>query len=606
MRFDLSDNPQHADFLAACRKAIQPQSFSATPGSSAAPVYVSDPAVGRLVEFFERKGLAAIRDEDQRAQWYDDWLKFQAEHRLYAQLISPRQFSTLGFQFDLLRFARFLEVFAYFSPAHGYSLQVTFLGLFAILMGNNSELKKAAVAALEAGGLHAFGVSEKGHGSDLLGNELTVRELSPGRLVANGTKYYIGNSNAASMISILGRKDDGRGPDFARRAPLVLFLLRPSESRGFRNVRKVRTLGVRSAFVGDFEVKDHELLAADVIAEGRQAWDAVFGTVTLGKFFLGFGSIGICEHALEEAVAHLSDRILYGKPAIAMPHLRSTMAQAYARLMAMKLYAYRALDYVHAGRATDRRYLLFCAVQKARVSTEGVKIMALLSECIGARGFESETYFEMALRDAALIPGLESSTHINLGLTAQFIPRYFFDSDPNLAGPPSVSAGEIASEENPYLMEARTGGANTIAFPHFLRAYGPLIAVPNVRRFAQSAKAFQLLVRTRRATQSPRSDSPSTLAMGQCLATIAYGQLVAENAARLRVPTPLIVMIFHALLCDLNAAALTLASCPGAEAIRPERAGRLVSVPRISEAECEFVAQHMSAARGDSPRRRTE
>ena len=51
----------------------------------------------------------------------------------------------------------------------------------------------------------------------------------------------------------------------------------------------------------------------------------------------------------------------------------------------MKLFAYRALDYVHASSAADRRYLLFTAVQKARVSTEGVKVAAMLSECAGPR-----------------------------------------------------------------------------------------------------------------------------------------------------------------------------------------------------------------------------
>ena len=35
---------------------------------------------------------------------------------------------------------------------------------------------------------------------------------------------------------------------------------------------------------------------------------------------------------LEEAAAHLQARVLYGKSALEMPHLRATMAQAYARL----------------------------------------------------------------------------------------------------------------------------------------------------------------------------------------------------------------------------------------------------------------------------------
>src|SRR4051794_11055288 len=297
--------------------------------------YLRDPAARKLAEFFERKGLASLKQEDKSEQWYADWLSYQNEHQLYASVLSPKQYSSAGRQFDLLRYARFMEQFAYCSPGHAYSMQVTFLGFFSILMGSNEALKKEAVATLEAGGLFAFGVSEKEHGSDLLANEFIVRPTAAGRFVASGRKYYIGNANCASIISILGRNDEAHSDGkLSKRAPFVVFAFRPKQSKGFGNLRKINTLGVRAGFVGEFEVKDHEFPEADLIAEGRRAWDAVFGTVTLGKFFLGFGSIGICEHAFEEAVTHLRKRILYGKPVMEMPHIRSTIAQARARLTA--------------------------------------------------------------------------------------------------------------------------------------------------------------------------------------------------------------------------------------------------------------------------------
>ena len=96
-------------------------------------------------------------------------------------------------------------MFAYCSPAHGYSLQCTFLGLFAILLGGNAALKEAVVA-LEAGGLLALGVSEQSHGSDLLGNEFAVTETPTRQMLANGSKYYIGNAETASIITILAKK----------------------------------------------------------------------------------------------------------------------------------------------------------------------------------------------------------------------------------------------------------------------------------------------------------------------------------------------------------------------------------------------------------------
>ncbi len=580
------------------RDAVFPQSFSAaapapaTPGA-ASSVYLHHHPTRKLVEFFEAKGLDALKREDQHEHWYADWLAYQAQHQIYASVLSPRRFSTLGREFDLLRYARFLEVFAYFSPAHGYSVQVTFLGLFSILMGTNDELKREAVEAVEAGGLLAFGVSERSHGADLLANEFAIAERDAGRYVASGSKYYIGNTNVARIISILARDAGTPRDGRARRAVPVLFALRPGGSPSFRNLRKIRTHGVRAAHVGEFEVTQHELPHTDVIAKGRGAWDAVLGTVTLGKFFLGFGSIGICQHALREARDHLRARMLYGRPAIEMTHIRSMMAQAYARLLAMKLYAYRALDYARAAAADDRRYLLFCAVQKAKVSTEGVRVITSLSECAGAKAFEADTYLEMALRDAPLIPALEGSAHINLAMAAQFIPRYFGEPDGRLSQPASLVVDQPESLENPYLMEARSTGISTIAFPHFLSAYVPLLHVPNVRRFAKQARAFRRFLRGAAAPRLNLDDTEVALALGRCLATIAYAQLIAEHACRLGVEPQIISAVFHLIVADLGSAALALASLPQLETGDQALLCRMVVVPRTAPADWDAVRARM-------------
>jgi acyl-CoA dehydrogenase len=226
-------------------------------------------------------------------------------------------------------------------------------------------------------------------------------------------------------------------------------------------------------------------------------------------------------------------------------------------------------------------------VQKAKVSTEGVKIMALLGECVGAKGFEADTYFEMALRDVQLIPGLEGSMHVNLGLAAQFAGKYFGDFDPGLAAPNSLIAGDLVAGENSYLFEARAGANNTVAFGDFLSAYAPLKTVANVRLFARQSKAFSLWVQSH-----PPSHSMGTsieLSIGQCLATIAYAQLIAENAVHLKVPAEMISVIFHLLVNDLSSCALSLASCRGLERASGKVIRRVVSIPGTTDAEWDFV-----------------
>jgi acyl-CoA dehydrogenase len=146
------------------RLSIAPLAFF---GGGGADIYLRDPAVRTLCQFFRTKGISVLKEENRLEDWYGDWIAFQHQHGLYAALLSPARHSKNGNGFDLFRYSRFLEVLAYCSPSHGYSLHVSFIGLFSILMGSNDELKREAVATLEAGNLLALGVSEKDHGSDL-------------------------------------------------------------------------------------------------------------------------------------------------------------------------------------------------------------------------------------------------------------------------------------------------------------------------------------------------------------------------------------------------------------------------------------------------------
>jgi acyl-CoA dehydrogenase len=508
--------------------------------------------------------------------------------------MSPKAYSTRGCEFDLLKLTRFWEAAAYFSPAHAYSLHVSFLGLFPILRSNNENLKREAISMLEAGGIFAFGVSERDHGADLLGNEFTVTDVAPGRLSARGNKYYIGNARAAAMIAVLAKRTRGRHDGASRRAPLMFFALRPGQDGVLRSASKIRTMGIRSAYVGAFEVDGHEFPEADVICNGRDAWESLFATVTLGKFFLCFGSIGMCEHALEETRTHTSGRVLYGKPVAEMPHIRTAMAHAYAKLTAMKLFAYRAVDYLHAARPDDRRYLLFASVQKARVSSEAVKVMTLLSECIGARGFEADTYFESALRDVPMVPVLEGSTHINHQMIAQFLRGYFTRAaaDPP-ASPPSLNSVGTSAGENPYLMESLANEAHLVRFPHWLAAYRPLMAIANVTKFVAQVRVFRILHRRGLQVEGSMQDPEVVIAMGKCLSVIAYAQLVAEHCVLADVPTPMVSALFHQSIEDLSVEVMRLSALPQTGPESRTLLGQVATTPHTARADMDFVADRV-------------
>ena len=61
------------------------------------------------------------------------------------------------------------------------------------------------------------------------------------------------------------------------------------------------------------------------------------------------------------------------------PHVRQLLTDAYARLVAMKLFGDRAIDYFRCAGPDDRRYLLFNPITKMKVTTEGEQVIDLTS-----------------------------------------------------------------------------------------------------------------------------------------------------------------------------------------------------------------------------------
>jgi hypothetical protein len=84
------------------------------------------------------------------------------------------------------------------------------------------------------------------------------------------------------------------------------------------------------------------------------------------------------------------------------------------------------------------------------------------------------------------------------------------------------------------------------------------------------------------------------MALGQCFATIAYGQLIAENAVRLDLPEAITSSIFAVLVEDLSTLALQLAAVPGINGARRESISRMVEVPSLNVEEWDLIGRHFS------------
>jgi len=415
------------------------------------------------------------------------------------------------------------------------------LGLGPIWMSENQVIRGRAAAALEEGGIFAFGLSEKAHGADIYSTDMVLTPDGDGWR-ANGRKYYIGNGNEAAIVSTFGRFE---GSD-----DHVCFAADPAHE----NYHLVKNVVASQNYVSEFELRDYPVREEDILHRGREAWNAALNTVNVGKYNLGWASIGICTHALYEAIAHAHNRVLYGNRVTDLSHVRRMFVEAYSRLVAMKLFGLRAADYMRTASPEDRRYLLYNPMMKMKVTTQGEDVINLLWDAIAAKGFEKDMYFSQAAVDIRALPKLEGTVHVNIALIVKFMPNFFFNPDEY----DPVERQDQPVNDDFLFAQGRAGGLGQIRFHDYRKTFAGFERVKNVQRFAEQAEAFRELLATDPPGPEQMKDVDFLLAGGNLFALVVYAQLILENAPIYDVDDDLLGQIFDVLVRDMSQHALTL------------------------------------------------
>jgi len=498
----------------------------------------------KTIEFFENKGKEKLKKDYHDRVWYSDFLDFVKENRIFATLLTPSQYSSdPDTRWDTARICDFNEILGFYGLAYWYTWQVTILGLGPIWMGKNEEVKKKTAKLLEQGGIFAFGLSEKAHGADLYSSEMTLTPLSEGKYVADGGKYYIGNANEAALVSTFGKNSETD--------EYVFFVADPRHE----NYDLVKNVVDWQSFVAEYALNAYPITDADILSTGRDAWDSSLNTINVGKFNLGWASIGICAHSFYEAITHAAHRNLYGKYVTDFPHIQQLFTDAYTRLTAMKLFASRAVDYMRSASADDRRYLLFNPMVKMKVTTQGEEVINLLWDVIAARGFEKDMYFENAAQDIRALPKLEGTVHVNMALIIKFMANYFF----NPGEFPEIPKRDDAKNDDFLFNQGPTKGLGSIRFHDFNKAYAG-VDLPNVNIFKQQIEILKEFLMTATPSEQQSKDIDFLLSLGELFTLTAYGQLIIEKSKIEKIEDDLLDQIFDFMVRDFSKYALQIYS----------------------------------------------
>jgi acyl-CoA dehydrogenase len=518
------------------------------------------------VDFFESRGKARLKADDHERAWYSDFLNHIGRERIFASLLTPAEYGGDDCRWDTYRISEFAEIVGFYGLSYWYPFQVTALGLGPIWMSANEDAKRKAAAQLEAGEVFAFGLSEQAHGADVYQTDmiLTPSPGSVGGWIANGEKYYIGNANVARMVSTFGK--------IAGSEEYVFFAADSQHDR----YDLIKNVVNSQNYVANYALRDYPVTEADMLHRGPEAFHAALNTVNVCKYNLGWGAIGMCTHAMYEAVTHASNRYLYGTVVTDFTHVRRLLTDAYVRLIAMKLVATRACDYMRSASAEDRRYLLYSPLTKAKITSEGERVIIALWDVIAAKGVEKDTIFEAMTREIGLLPRLEGTVHINIGLLGKFMPNFLFAPTSEL---PVIDRRDDAANDSFLFAQGPTGGLGKVRFHDWRPPFEAFAHLPNVALLREQIEVLAEMLASATPDAGQQKDIDFAFAVGQLFATVPYAQLILEEALLSGVDEVLIDQIFALLVRDFNSYAVELNDKPSTTDQQARFAMRMIRRP---------------------------
>jgi acyl-CoA dehydrogenase len=383
-----------------------------------------------------------------------------------------------------------------------------------------------------------------------------------GGYVARGSKYYIGNGNEAALVSTFGKNSETGD---------YVFFVVDSKHEKYECVKNTTNA---QNYVAEFRLHDYPISEDDILSVGRKAWDDMLNTINYCKFNLGFGSIGLCTHALYESINHAASRILYGKQVTDFPQVKRLFTDAYCRLAAMKLFSYRAVDYLRCASAEDRRYLLFNPIVKMKVTMEGEKVIAELWDVIAAKGFEAEPFFEIAAEEIGSLPKLEGTAHVNMALIVKFMKNYLFAP----ADYPEIPHRTDPADDTFLFHQGPTRGLGDIHFHDYNLTYRQF-DLPNITVFKTQIDGFKKLLLTAGPDEQQVRDIDYMLSMGELFTLIVYGHLILEKGLMEGTDTDLLNQVFDVFVRDFSAYATGLHGKPGNSEAQRELILGLIQAP---------------------------
>jgi len=296
------------------------------------------------------------------------------------------------------------------AVAHGKN----YLGASPVWVAGNDFQKKYLAKIIQENESVSLGLTEKEHGSDLMGNELTfvADKSNSGHLILSGEKWLINNATRCRAITLYGRTNNHKGP---KSHSLLLIDKNQIDSNKFQHLNKIKTHGIRSVDISGIAFNNAPISKDYIIGNKGEGLEITLKSLQISRTMCSSLSIGSMDSAFHTVMSFILNRKLYGSHLYDIKFVKENFVKSFLMLLTSEALAITASRCLHV---IPEEMNLISSTVKYFVPTVAEKIINNLGNILGARaylrGFEHKGIYQKIIRDNKLVGLFDGSTIVNL------------------------------------------------------------------------------------------------------------------------------------------------------------------------------------------------
>lgn len=315
-------------------------------------------------------------------------------------------------------FIAFVRVLSRRDQTTAIAFTTMFWSYLTWMAGTEAQKKRLADLMLNNYGTMCLGYSEKEHGSDLLGGDLTAKPVEGGYIL-NGEKWPINRATISDISYILAKTDPQGGAK-----GLSLFMVDKSQldPAQYYNLPKIYTHGIRGSDMSGIGFSDCFVPESMRLGAQGDGLELALKGFQITRTLCAAFSQGAADTALRTTLNFALNRTVYNKKVFDIPQPRKVLVDAFLDILICDC------ETMAAGRGFSvipEQFSVWASVVKYFVTIQLENMINSTYTVLGSRFYMRDEHdwgiFQKVLRDNSIISMFDGSSVVNLhALILQF------------------------------------------------------------------------------------------------------------------------------------------------------------------------------------------